>query len=220
MASFLSPTFRRTIPRAPSTLRALHGSTIRPGYSATGGGSHPASGKHMLSATQHSPRYQDYPPSQTPEHELANQDSIKSNQIEPGINKTFSRFDMAGNAVLVTGGSQGLGLGMAEGLAEAGARVYCLDRNPDPSQHFEVARDRLLPYDGGNLEYKHADITDTAALEKAIEEIADTHKRLDGVIAAAGIQKIIPAIEYSVEDAKKMLDVNFTVRLFSDLCSC
>ena len=140
--------------------------------------------------------------------EVSDAHTIKPESIQPGVNKTFGRFDMAGAACIVTGGSQGLGLAMAEGLAEAGARVYCLDRGEQPSQHFKVASERLLPYDGGQLHYRQVDITDTTALDRSITEIAETHQRLDGVIAAAGIQKISPAIEYDVEDAKKMLDVN------------
>ncbi|RMZ28378.1 hypothetical protein D0859_07558 [Hortaea werneckii] len=135
---------------------------------------------------------------------------IKPESIQPGVNKTFNRFDMAGTATIVTGGSQGLGLAMAEGLAEAGSKVYCIDRGDQPSQHFKVASERLLPYDGGQLHYRQADITDTKALDNAIADIAAEHQRLDGVIAAAGIMKVSPALEYDVEDARKMLDVNFT----------
>lgn len=133
---------------------------------------------------------------------------IKPESIQPGVNKTFNRFDMAGTATIVTGGSQGLGLAMAEGLAEAGSKVYCIDRGDQPSQHFKVAAERLLPYDGGQLHYRQADITDTKALDNAIADIAAEHQRLDGVIAAAGIMKVSPALEYDVEDARKMLDVN------------
>ncbi|KAI7466851.1 hypothetical protein KC357_g7267 [Hortaea werneckii] len=135
---------------------------------------------------------------------------IKPESIQPGVNKTFNRFDMAGTATIVTGGSRGLGLAMAEGLAEAGSKVYCIDRGDQPSQHFKVASERLLPYDGGQLHYRQADITDTKALDNAIADIAAEHQRLDGVIAAAGIMKVSPALEYDVEDARKMLDVNFT----------
>lgn len=133
---------------------------------------------------------------------------IKPESIQPGVNKTFNRFDMAGTATIVTGGSQGLGLAMAEGLAEAGSKVYCIDRGDQPSQHFKVASERLLPHDGGQLNYRQADITDTKALDNAIADIAVEHQRLDGVIAAAGIMKVSPALEYDVEDARKMLDVN------------
>lgn len=49
-----------------------------------------------------------------------------------------------------------------------------------------------------------------AALDNTISEIASKHQRLDGVIAAAGIQQLTPAMEYTEEDVAKMLAVNYT----------
>lgn len=54
------------------------------------------------------------------------------------------------------------------------------------------------------------DVLDHNDLEKTIGSIAYEHKRVDGLIAAAGIQQITPAIEYTYEDIKKMMDVNYT----------
>jgi len=136
--------------------------------------------------------------------------SHRASAIEPGVNQTFGRFDMSGGVVVVTGGAQGLGLTMAAGVAEAGAHVYCLDRAEEPPKSFLEAQEGLQPYSDGKLIYRTADVTDTQSLDEAIAQVADEEQRLDGAIAAAGIQKVCPAHEYSVEDARKMLDVNFT----------
>ncbi|KAK5121272.1 hypothetical protein LTR85_005438 [Meristemomyces frigidus] len=201
----LQPLVRRRLAqqalRVPSNIRSLQTTDrlIVP---------HPATSHGQVASTQQTAnevkKFDTAAASQNP------QDQHKPDSVEPGVNNTFNRFNLSGGTYIVTGGSQGLGLAMAEGLAEAGGRVHCLDRGPEPSEHFKVAAERLLPYDGGRLFYHQVDITDTGALNDAIVKISDEHKRLDGVIAAAGIQKISPAIEYSVEDAKSMLDVNFT----------
>jgi NAD(P)-dependent dehydrogenase (short-subunit alcohol dehydrogenase family) len=48
------------------------------------------------------------------------------------------------------------------------------------------------------------------ALNKIVEEIGNKHGRIDGLIAAAGIQQETPALEYTAEDANKMFEVNVT----------
>lgn len=53
-------------------------------------------------------------------------------------------------------------------------------------------------------------MTDTAALDKTIGGIADEHGGLNGIIAAAGVQKLCPAVDYAIEDVKHMMDINFT----------
>lgn len=53
-------------------------------------------------------------------------------------------------------------------------------------------------------------MTDPDNVERVSAEIADKHSRMDGLIAAAGIQQVTPALEYSVPDMEKMLAVNYT----------
>ncbi|KAJ4422855.1 hypothetical protein N0V82_002511 [Gnomoniopsis sp. IMI 355080] len=124
--------------------------------------------------------------------------------------KRFADFDLAGRVFIVTGGAQGLGLAMAEALVEAGGKVYCLDRASEPSKDWNEAQSRVVPDWGGSLQYKQQDVSDTAHLDQLITSIADENQRLDGIVAAAGIQKITPAAEYQVHDAAHMLSVNYT----------
>lgn len=51
---------------------------------------------------------------------------------------------------------------------------------------------------------------DTELLHAVIEEIANVEGRMDGLIAAAGIQQETPALEYSAKDANTMMEVNVT----------
>lgn len=125
-------------------------------------------------------------------------------------NKRFRDFDLAGGVFIVTGGGRGLGLCMAEALAEAGGEVHCLDRLPEPDEEFTAAQKRVVPEFGGSLHYGRVDVSDTDKLEAVIETIADRRKRLDGLIAAALVQQITPAVEYTVADVAKMMEINYT----------
>ncbi|KAF2091882.1 oxidoreductase [Saccharata proteae CBS 121410] len=124
--------------------------------------------------------------------------------------KRFQDFDLAGRVYVVTGGGRGLGLCMAEALVEAGGKVYCLDIQPKPGVDFDEANARISPEYGGSLNYEQIDVRDTKSLNRVIGGIADEHQRLDGLIAAAAVQKICSSLEYSVEETRQMMDVNYT----------
>ncbi|KAJ0159057.1 D-arabinitol 2-dehydrogenase [ribulose-forming] [Colletotrichum tanaceti] len=122
----------------------------------------------------------------------------------------FADFNLKGRAFIVTGGAQGLGLSIAEALAEAGGKVYCLDRQENPHEEYAEALARVVPEWGGSLVYRQADVVDTGRLDEIIAGIADENQGLDGCVAAAGVQQITPAADYTVEDVDKMLAVNYT----------
>lgn len=88
--------------------------------------------------------------------------------------------------------------------------MYALDRLPEPSPDFAVIAERAEKELGTSLHYRQIDVRDVPKLNKIIEEIADRHGRLDGLIAAAGIQQETPALEYTPEDANRMFEVNIT----------
>ena len=54
------------------------------------------------------------------------------------------------------------------------------------------------------------DVTDTTSLNASIETIAADNKRLDGLIAAAGIVQVTPATEYTVDNVSRVLETNYT----------
>jgi NAD(P)-dependent dehydrogenase (short-subunit alcohol dehydrogenase family) len=62
---------------------------------------------------------------------------------------------------------------------------------------------------GGSLAYHHIDIRDTSALQTLIGEIASKHERMDGLIAAAGVQRQCAALQYPVEAIREMMEVNY-----------
>jgi len=88
--------------------------------------------------------------------------------------------------------------------------VYCLDRLDAPDDEFYEAQKRTLPEFGGELNYAQVDVRNTENLDDVISGIADKHQRMDGLIAAAGVQQVTPAVEYGIKDAMDMMDVNYT----------
>jgi len=88
--------------------------------------------------------------------------------------------------------------------------VYALDRlaEPDPSFHkiAELAKREWKTA----IEYKQIDVRNVQGLNDIISEIADKEGRLDGLIAAAGIQQETPALTYTAEDANHMFEINIT----------
>lgn len=121
-------------------------------------------------------------------------------------------FSLKDRVVVVSGGARGVGLTQAEALLEAGAVVHALDRLPRPPQNSEFARvaERAASELGSRLSYHRVDVRDQKALGEVVGGIAEKEGRIDGLIAAAGIQQETPALEYTAEDADKMLGVNVT----------
>ncbi|MFG3599795.1 SDR family oxidoreductase [Micromonospora chersina] len=79
--------------------------------------------------------------------------------------------DMNGRAILVTGGSSGLGAAVVTAVAKAGGRPYVLDRQ--------------APADG--VPWVECDLADTRAAEAATRQLAEQAGGLDGVVTAAGM---------------------------------
>jgi len=127
-----------------------------------------------------------------------------------GTTKRLPEFNLVDKVVLVSGAARGLGLVQAEALLEAGATVYALDRLEEPSPDFARIQERAKIELGTALEYRRIDVRDVESLNAIIEEIGTKHGRLDGLVAAAGIQQETTALEYTAKDANTMFEVNIT----------
>ncbi|KAK6065158.1 short chain dehydrogenase [Seiridium cupressi] len=122
-------------------------------------------------------------------------------------------FSLKDRVIVVSGGAQGLGLVQTEALLEAGATVHVFDRQPQPgpgSKYERVAK-RATGELETTLTYHQIDVrTGVNEINKITEQIAEQHGHIDGLIAAAGIQQETPALDYTAEDADRMLGVNVT----------
>ena len=69
----------------------------------------------------------------------------------------------------------------------------------------------------GSLHYHHVDVRQTQHLQDTVAKVASQDSRLDGLVAAAGVQKTKPAVDYTAEEAIQMMDINYT-GLFMTTC--
>lgn len=106
-------------------------------------------------------------------------------------------------AVAITGGASGIGLETARLLGERGHVVFLIDTKRDALD--AACRDLGLPVAHGIL----CDVTDEAGIEMAIRTITAEH-RLAGVVNCAGIAVDRPAVETSVAEFRRIVDVNLT----------
>jgi gluconate 5-dehydrogenase len=113
-------------------------------------------------------------------------------------------FSLSGRIALVTGASRGLGLGMAEGLAEAGATVVLNGRDAVTLE----ARAGELRNRGFSVGIARFDVTDEAAARAGIDEVVRTYGALDILIANAGIHHARPLPEWRIEDWRRVMAAN------------
>src|SRR5512145_2630745 len=117
-------------------------------------------------------------------------------------NRSMNLFDLKGKTALVTGGNGGIGLGIAKGLAQAGARIAVAGR--DKSKNKEALES--FP-DGIAVE---ADLRDEKACRAMVDEAASRLGRLDILVNNAGINIRKVPQDYSLEEWRRVLDTNLT----------
>ena len=114
-------------------------------------------------------------------------------------------FDIQGWKAIVTGGTRGLGYGMAEGLMEAGASVVIFGTS-------EKVRDVAAGFceKGFDCHGVKVDLADDADRRRAFAEAVKLLGGLDILINAAGIQRRHPCEEFPKEDWDDVIEVNLT----------
>jgi len=116
-------------------------------------------------------------------------------------------FDLEGKVAIVTGGNGGIGLGMARGLAGAGARVIVAGRNRDKSLRAVAELEQLGA--GGALAVE-VDVTDEKSVAALVAEAEARCGRLDILINNAGMNIRKPPHELSLAEWHRVLDTNLT----------
>ncbi len=117
-----------------------------------------------------------------------------------------SLFDLSGRVAIVTGGNGGIGLGMARGLAEAGAAVAIVGRNAAKS---DAAVAELMQR-GGKAISVVADVTDKAAVAAMVERVKNEFGRIDILVNNAGINVRKPPHALAIEEWDSVIKTNLT----------
>jgi 3alpha(or 20beta)-hydroxysteroid dehydrogenase len=110
-------------------------------------------------------------------------------------------LDLTGRKALVTGGAQGLGEGMAQALADAGATVVIADVQDDLGP--KVAESL-----GEGHGFVHLDVSDDASWESAVSDAVGQLGGLDIVVNNAGVEITSLLVDLDAAQARKMLEIN------------
>ena len=115
-------------------------------------------------------------------------------------------FDLTGKVAVVTGGNGGIGLGMARGLARAGARVVVAGRNQAKSA-LAVGELQALGCDAVAIQ---VDVNDEASVEALMAAAVQRCGRLDILVNNAGINIRKPAQELALDEWQRVVNTNLT----------
>ena len=117
---------------------------------------------------------------------------------------SMKSFDLTGKVALVTGATDGIGFGMACGLAYAGAKIAFNGRSQEKIDA-AIARYKEKGIDA--IGYV-CDVTDEKAVTELVKKVNEELGIIDILINNAGIIKRIPMTEMSVEDFRKVVDTD------------
>jgi len=117
----------------------------------------------------------------------------------------MSLFDLSGKVAIVTGGNGGIGLGMARGLAEAGAGLVIAARNEAKTGKAvaELKKDFQVPVLGLSL-----DLLEPGSIERMVAQAAEKMGRIDILVSNAGTNIRKMPGEYTVEEWDQVINVN------------
>ncbi|MBK7061087.1 MAG: SDR family oxidoreductase [Rubrivivax sp.] len=114
------------------------------------------------------------------------------------------RFGLNGRAMVVTGGSQGIGEACVRRLTADGARVSIWDLADGPGQALAAA----LHAEGADVAYQHCDVADKAQVDAALAATLARFGQVDGLVNNAGIFKAADFLDIAESDWDAVIAVN------------
>jgi NAD(P)-dependent dehydrogenase (short-subunit alcohol dehydrogenase family) len=119
---------------------------------------------------------------------------------------SYPRLELNGKVAVVIGGTSGIGLAIAKGMAEAGADVVPTSRRQDQVQ---AAADEIEKRGRRSIRVT-SDVSDRASLERVLDESIRAFGKVDVLVNSAGRTKRAPTLDFSEEDWNSILDTNLT----------
>lgn len=117
---------------------------------------------------------------------------------------------------LITGSASGIGLGIARGLAQAGASIV-LNGISDPDT-VEELRSSLASETGVKVIYKKTDVSNPELVEQMVAEVTEELGSVDILVNNAGIQKVAPVEEFPVEKWDAIIAINLSSAFYLTRC--
>lgn len=121
-----------------------------------------------------------------------------------------------GKVVLVTGASKGIGQGLAEGLAAAGARLAVNYKTDSDGAEGTCKR---IQEAGGEAYAFHADVGSKGAVEKLVDSVCDRFGRLDILVNNAARTRLGPLLEVTEEDFVDVINTNLQGPFFGSVAA-
>jgi gluconate 5-dehydrogenase len=115
-------------------------------------------------------------------------------------------FNLSGKVAIVTGGSRGLGLEIAEGLAEAGAAVTITGRR---RQWLDPAEEQLRAA-GADVLAVAADVAEPEGVHRAVEATVERFGGIDILVNNAGLSWGAPSLDYPFDKWQMLIAINLT----------
>jgi len=115
---------------------------------------------------------------------------------------------LQGKVVVITGGTEGIGLATAELFVKEGAYVFITGRR-------QQQLDEAVKAIGGNVSGVQGDVAKLADLDRLYETVAKTQKRIDIVFANAGVGEFVPLGDVTEEHFDKLFNINVRGTLFT-----
>jgi len=119
---------------------------------------------------------------------------------------SYSRLELNGKVAVVIGGTSGIGLAIARGMAEAGADVVPTSRR---QEQVDAAAKEIESRGKRSLTVT-SDVSDRASLQKVLDESIKAFGKVDILVNSAGRTKRAPTLDFSDEDWDNILDTNLT----------
>lgn len=113
-------------------------------------------------------------------------------------------FDLKGQRALITGGTHGLGMAMAKGLAQAGAELIINGHSKERLEH------AVAEYKSHGFKVSSAlfNVTDDSEVKASIDQIEEETGPINILVNNAGIIKRIPILEMEAKDFREVIDVD------------
>ncbi|MFI9811776.1 SDR family NAD(P)-dependent oxidoreductase [Saccharothrix variisporea] len=120
------------------------------------------------------------------------------------MTSTLQKFDLTGHVSVVTGGNRGIGLGIAVGLARAGARISVWGRDEENNR----AAEEVLRAEGVDAIAVECDVSDHEQVDRATRVTVERFGGVDSCFAVAGVNSQTPFVDTTLEEFRRVVGVN------------